>query len=210
MYEEMVKNAYEEILGFDKEAFAQPQRYTFDTKTVDQQNEDVERRLAERDKPIKKFQRRVLTGATAVGGGALGALIPKAVLDSKLGDKAYNAARNEWHKEKKIDMDQIDDRAKEIFKNLKQPHKKKLMAKMLGGAALGTALGAGAIYGASRLRHGTDKYLSRKNHEEAAEKAAAYYDEAQYVKEAAEADYAEACAYEDAAIQILDELGYLD
>lgn len=41
-------------------------------------------------------------------------------------------------------------------------------------------------------------------------KAAAYYDEAQYVKEAAEADYAEACAYEDAAIQILDELGYLD
>lgn len=44
----------------------------------------------------------------------------------------------------------------------------------------------------------------------AAEKAAAYYDEAQYVKEAAEADYAEACAYEDAAIQILDELGYLD
>ena len=44
----------------------------------------------------------------------------------------------------------------------------------------------------------------------AAEKAAAYYDEAQYVKEAAEADYAEACAYEDAAIQILDDLGYLD
>ena len=40
--------------------------------------------------------------------------------------------------------------------------------------------------------------------------AMAYYDEAQYVKEAAEADYAEACAYEDAAIQILDELGYLD
>ena len=40
--------------------------------------------------------------------------------------------------------------------------------------------------------------------------AAAYYDEAQYIKEAAEADFAEACAYEEAAIAILDELGYLD
>ena len=41
-------------------------------------------------------------------------------------------------------------------------------------------------------------------------KAVAYYDEAQLVKEAAEADFAEACAYEEAAIAILDELGYLD
>ena len=44
----------------------------------------------------------------------------------------------------------------------------------------------------------------------AAKKAAAYYDEAQFMKQAAEADYAEACAYEEAALQILDELGYLD
>ena len=43
-----------------------------------------------------------------------------------------------------------------------------------------------------------------------AEKAAAYYDEAQYAKEAAVDDYNEACAYEEAALTILDELGYLD
>ena len=54
------------------------------------------------------------------------------------------------------------------------------------------------------------KRVADKKAEKAAEKAAAYYDEAQYIKEAAEADYAEACAYEDAALQILDELGYLD
>ena len=56
----------------------------------------------------------------------------------------------------------------------------------------------------------SDNRVAAKKAAKAAEKAAAYYDEAQYVKEAAEADYAEACAYEDAAIQILDELGYLD
>lgn len=40
--------------------------------------------------------------------------------------------------------------------------------------------------------------------------ASAYYEAAQFAKEAAEADYAEACAYEEAALDILDELGYLD
>ena len=34
--------------------------------------------------------------------------------------------------------------------------------------------------------------------------------QAQSLKQAAEADYEEACAYEEAALQILDELGYLD
>ena len=56
----------------------------------------------------------------------------------------------------------------------------------------------------------SDDRVAAKKAAKAAEKAAAYYDEAQYVKEAAEVDYAEACAYEDAAIQILDDLGYLD
>lgn len=43
-----------------------------------------------------------------------------------------------------------------------------------------------------------------------AQKVAAYYEEAQFAKEAAEADYEVACAYEDAAYQILDELGLLE
>jgi hypothetical protein len=43
-----------------------------------------------------------------------------------------------------------------------------------------------------------------------AQKVAAYYEEAQLAKEAAEADYEVACAYEDAAYQILDELGLLE
>ena len=40
-------------------------------------------------------------------------------------------------------------------------------------------------------------------------RAVAYYDEAQLAKDAAEADYAEACAYEEAALSILEKLGHL-
>lgn len=50
----------------------------------------------------------------------------------------------------------------------------------------------------------------KKKDEEVAEKAAAYYDEAQLAKEAAANDYEVACAYEDAALSILSELGYFD
>ena len=61
---------------------------------------------------------------------------------------------------------------------------------------------------------GTYKALkNRKNKsqdEEVAEKAAAYYEAAVMAKEAAENDYANACAYEDAALEILDELGLLE
>lgn len=42
------------------------------------------------------------------------------------------------------------------------------------------------------------------------ERALAAYDAAQMQKEAAENDYDSACAYEDAALQIMDELGLLD
>ena len=42
------------------------------------------------------------------------------------------------------------------------------------------------------------------------ERALAAYDAAQMQKEAAENDYDSACAYEDAALQIMDELGMLD
>ena len=90
-----------------------------------------------------------------------------------------------------------------MAKASKKGHLKRIGA--IGAGALGVA---GAAYGGKKLY---DKHQAKKSREEeVAEKAAAYYDEAQYAKEAAEADYAEACAYEDAALQILDELGYLD
>ena len=90
-----------------------------------------------------------------------------------------------------------------MAKASKKGHLKRIGA--VGAGALGVA---GAAYGGKKLY---DKHQAKKSREEeVAEKAAAYYDEAQYAKEAAEADYAEACAYEDAALQILDELGYLD
>lgn len=62
---------------------------------------------------------------------------------------------------------------------------------------------------------GTGAYKALKNkkksqEEETAEKAAAYYEAAVMAKEAAEADYANACAYEDAALEILADLGYID
>lgn len=43
-----------------------------------------------------------------------------------------------------------------------------------------------------------------------AKHAMAYYEQAQMMKEAAEADFVNASAYEEAAINILHELGYFD
>lgn len=57
------------------------------------------------------------------------------------------------------------------------------------------------------------KALKKKNQvseDEIAEKAAAYYEAATMAKEAAENDYNVACAYEDAALEILADLGYID
>ena len=72
------------------------------------------------------------------------------------------------------------------------------------GIPAAAALGGAAVAGKKLY----DRHKSKA--EEQAEKAAAYYDEAQYAKEAAIDDYNEACAYEEAALTILDELGYLD
>lgn len=75
----------------------------------------------------------------------------------------------------------------------------------------GAGVGAAALAGVGA---GTYKLLkNRKNksqEEETAEKAAAYYEAAVMAKEAAETDYANACAYEDAALEILADLGYID
>ena len=82
------------------------------------------------------------------------------------------------------------------------------------GAVAPVAAIAGTAIAVDKLRQKIidkkrQEYYARKAGEQA-EKAAAYYDEAQLAKEAAIDDYNEACAYEEAALTILDELGYLD
>ena len=68
------------------------------------------------------------------------------------------------------------------------------------------------VYGTAALAIPTATALiakkKKKDAEEVAEKAAAYFDEAQLIKEAAANDYEVACAYEEAALNILGELGY--
>ena len=97
----------------------------------------------------------------------------------------------------------VGSKVQEAAKKGFHPTRKQLA--LAGGIAAGTAALSGAAYAGKKLydRH-------KRKSEEQAEKAAAYYDEAQYVKEAAIDDYNEACAYEEAALTILDELGYLD
>ena len=173
MYETMVKEAYENILGMDKEA-----------GILDNAKAEI--------------------GAARFVGGAL--------------KDSFNANPGG------------------TVKSLGQGLANHAMSRPLGTAA--TAAGAGlAAYGAKKLmdrgrenreENGIRPFspvskmlFGRKKQEQPmgttitingpmGKRAAAYYDEAQLVKQAAEADYAEACAYEEAALQILDELGYLD
>ena len=78
--------------------------------------------------------------------------------------------------------------------------------KGLYGAGAGTLAAAGIAAGAYKAL----KNKKKSQEEETAEKAAAYYEAAVMAKEAAEADYANACAYEDAALEILADLDYID
>ena len=137
---------------------------------------------------------------------------------NEMSKKAYDIICDEIEKEAAIDTMNIEKLDKKIAKG--QNRLNSPLGK-IGYAASG-------ISGVQKMRNDKGKLaqmkLERQRREKAygyehsplsdptkaAEKAAAYYDEAQYAKEAAEADYAEACAYEDAALQILNELGYLD
>lgn len=78
------------------------------------------------------------------------------------------------------------------------------------GAAAAGALGAGGYAGYRAYRN----HQAQKEAEEylcdVFEKAAATYEEAQYMKEASEQAYVEASACEDASIEVLAELGYFD
>ena len=175
MYEEMVKSAYEEILGFDKMAGIQ-----------DYDDDKLQRKIDKLNKITKNGY------AGAAGSGAITGTV------TALGRAALLHGLNKATGGNNPIFSAVAPTGKEIAKSV----------------ALNSAVGAGSRSLAHKFRtNRLDKLMAEQNRRQsqaAAEKAAAYYDEAQYVKEAAEADYAEACAYEDAAIQILDELGYLD
>ena len=175
MYEEMVKNAYEEILGFDKMAGIR----NYDDGKL--------------QKKIDKLNKKTEDGyAGATRAGAIKGTV------SALGSAALLHGLNKATGKDNLILSAIAPTGKDIAKSV------------AGNSA--------AWVGSELLKHKfrtnrLDKLKAEQNRrqsQKAAEKAAAYYDEAQYIKEAAEADYAEACAYEDAALQILNELGYLD
>ena len=156
-YEAMVKEAYEEIIGLDKEA------------------------------GVKDVAKKIGDAFTA---------------------KDYRDAANVYRNHKDTMQTIYGGSKKELRKALNKKMGQELKKDVLVGAGktgLAYALPVAAIGGTALA---LKKHHDKKK--EQAEKAAAYYDEAQLVKEAAEADYAEACAYEEAALAILGELGYLD
>ena len=170
-YETMVKEAYEEIMGFDKEAAG----YAEGVATLGKKINGADRQRIMNNVAESQAARQAHTYAN-----------PKNVFDHAAGglNKATNSLGNTASK--------LGDK----LTNFKPTGKQ---------VAVGGGIAAGTIVAGL-----TAKKLYDRHKQKQAEKAAAYYDEAQYIKEAAEADYAEACAYEDAALAILDELGYLD
>ena len=189
MYDEMVKMAYEDILddGYD---------YDYDYDELDKEA-GIKDIAGKAWKGIKGAPGKVWGGIKGYGRTVSG----RNVKDIK----------NSWNNSQDLADMIISGRIKpgEGMKAMPDDLKKNLRSARL---SRGAAIAIPALAAAGATAYGIHRHNAAKSQaeQEAAEKAAAYYDEAQYVKEAAEADYAEACAYEDAAIQILDELGYLD
>jgi gas vesicle protein len=159
MYEAMVKEAYENILGFEKEA------------------------------GVKDVAATAWGGAKKAGKGYVDALTAKGV-------------RNTYAKREKAlnDLSGMDPEAlKQYLKshNLSMGSYIKPGLKTVGAVG-GTAAALGlAAYGGRKLH---DKKKARK--------AQQALEAAESQKEAAENDYLEACAYEEAALEVLAELGY--
>ena len=172
-YEGMVHEAYEDILGLEKEAGAQADLYK---ATKDQ-------RYAAADPGSR---RGFYDEATTKAGKEE---IEKFLAKKNKAGKGSNLMHNLSNPVATAMM----------WRGLSNKQK----AAIIGGGSA-AALGIGA--GTAALIHNRKK----KKGEEVAEKAAAYYDEAQLAKEAAANDYEVACAYEDAALSILSELGYFD
>ena len=157
MYEAMVKEAYDNILGFEKEA------------------------------GVKDVAATAWGGAKKASKGYVDALTAKGVREIRKAKKADPNVIEKWM-------------GKEWTKNSRKKMDKAAV-KELGktvGAVGGTAAALGlAAYGGKKLY---DKAKARK--------AQQALEAAETQKEAAENDYLEACAYEEAALEVLAELGY--
>ena len=164
MYEAMVKEAYDNIVGFEKEA-------------------EVLQLPPAKKSTIAK------TKARNAGRAIADAFTGKELRDIHRGRKSVMSDLSY------LDKDELKAKIKDLQAgrgNYVKPALKTLGA-YTGAAA---ALGAG-IYGGKKL------YDKKK-----AQKAQQALEAAETQKEAAEYDYTEACAYEDAALEILAELGY--
>ena len=173
MYDDMVKMAYDEIVGedFDKEA------------------------------GVKDIAGKAWGGIKGAAGAAGRTYSGRNVRNAKAGLKNINDLLNDSGlTPDDLDLSHIGG-VEGLKKSLRNAQIQRGLAYGIPAAA---ALGGAAVAGKKLY----DRHKSKA--EEQAEKAAAYYDEAQYAKEAAVDDYNEACAYEEAALTILDELGYLD
>ena len=194
MYDEMVKNAYEEICGIGKEA------KTNEYKIM---------------KEVSKDPKMTSLLDRATSESMYGDPEKARKLSDRYNKKYHNVAMKERMKDAENYYDTHKGAVKGIFNRMK--FYKDFETKNPDADPVKDPKGYNKRFRSAALdweKNRLEKKWGKKHlgdkAEKAAEKAAAYYDEAQYIKEAAESDYAEACAYEDAAIQILDELGYLD
>ena len=228
MYENMVKEAYDQIMGFDKEAAfervkawgaqkkhegAQNRQFKTDTKTGKHalKNDQASKINEMRNNIVKQYLSDDATNTANLAalynlGNEQALARRQAKRDMK---SERDAKKSELKRQRNTDFANLY--AKSVAntnEEIGQMTDRYKALKDVSTARRGRASEL-AAYDTSRAGEWAgvrDARLAAKQ----AEKAAAYYDEAQLVKEAAEYDYAEACAYEEAALSILDELGYLD
>ena len=237
MYETMVKEACEEILGIDKEAGVRYNRFmkNIADRRALRRNEEADRAelkmdqrnartVSRKDLRNKKTDDNLANYRGYIGSVNAGNDEAVAQYAKLMENRNLETARKAERKhQKRVDKarrladtaelyNQMNDnkaatmgRTSELVKQMRGQRAENTAARRAIGHSYITDVAEGADLRAKQRAHRLDLAEQRK-----AEKAAAYYDEAQLVKEAAEADYMEACAYEEAALAILDELGYLD
>lgn len=230
MYENMVKEAYENIVGVEKEAAFDGIKAKLSTGARRREEDAVERtknrvgmaqlyndqahnRAAAR---VEVGKRRLAHTAERMSDAAV--LANKNIADSSANRaakmeaaRAYLEAKDNLKASKNTQLaraynDFMNGAQAEADRKVAIRGMKKDIRNLRYGqyADIADAKLQNAAAHENRLHARVNEIAAQK----AAEKAAAYYDEAQLVKEAAEVDYNEACAYEDAALEVLAELGY--